>query len=627
MTLGSTFQHSPVMIHAAWSGHCREMERNSYGWDEIDWPSTEAMELVAAILSYRGSEDAGVLRVAVEKWSSSNTNPTAMMTRLSWLREVLQDQATVGLRPMYSGSFHELVDYVMACASQAAVQQLETVAHLDQLTGCGNRMAMEVDVQRQLAHASRAHQKLAVAVLDLDGLKEINDGQGHQAGDASLRKLVKVVSEVLRETDSIFRIGGDEFVLLLPLASGEEDVDAMMERALENGAPSFSWGVATYPHDGSNFEQLFEVADRQLYQRRAAVRKIVSMAVAAGVVGGVETGVVGAAGVVGGVGEVETGVVGVVGEVETGVVGAAGVVGGETGGEEVGEETKIVDITVARKWRERAIEWMNERTVAVGTSIAVLVLVVFTVMLLANALGGKQHNTGLNSSAPTPITSIPKRGNSTTTPLQGSSRGSSSGVSGSSTGTSVPFGTGQITSANDSGVPAGNQRAVSGTGSSGAPTTTSSAGSNGAGGTLAGQGNSGTGSGGGSGSGGGTGTGTGTGTGGGGTGTGTGSGSGTGTGTGTGGGLVGGLTHTLSKVPLVGGVVGTLGNVLGTSSASSNQPSGSSTGSSSGNGGSATGSSSSTGSSSPTSTGSGSSGSGSSSGSSGGLLGGLLGSL
>ena len=594
VTLGSTFQHSPVMIHAAWSGHCREMERNSYGWDEIDWPSTEAMELVAAILSYRGSEDAGVLRVAVEKWSSSNTNPTAMMTRLSWLREVLQDQATVGLRPMYSGSFHELVDYVMACASQAAVQQLETVAHLDQLTGCGNRMAMEVDVQRQLAHASRAHQKLAVAVLDLDGLKEINDGQGHQAGDASLRKLVKVVSEVLRETDSIFRIGGDEFVLLLPLASGEEDVDAMMERALENGAPSFSWGVATYPHDGSNFEQLFEVADRQLYQRRAAVRKIVSMAVAAGVVGGVETG----------------------------VVGAAGVVGGETGGEEVGEETKIVDITVARKWRERAIEWMNERTVAVGTSIAVLVLVVFTVMLLANALGGKQHNTGLNSSAPTPITSIPKRGSSTTTPLQGSSRGSSSGVSGSSTGTSVPFGTGQITSANDSGVPAGNQRAVSGTGSSGAPTTTSSAGSNGAG-----QGNSGTGSGGGSGSGGGTGTGTGTGTGGGGTGTGTGSGSGTGTGTGTGGGLVGGLTHTLSKVPLVGGVVGTLGNVLGTSSASSNQPSGSSTGSSSGNGGSATGSSSSTGSSSPTSTGSGSSGSGSSSGSSGGLLGGLLGSL
>ena len=593
VTLGSTFQHSPVMIHAAWSGHCREMERNSYGWDEIDWPSTEAMELVAAILSYRGSEDAGVLRVAVEKWSSSNTNPTAMMTRLSWLREVLQDQATVGLRPMYSGSFHELVDYVMACASQAAVQQLETVAHLDQLTGCGNRMAMEVDVQRQLAHASRAHQKLAVAVLDLDGLKEINDGQGHQAGDASLRKLVKVVSEVLRETDSIFRIGGDEFVLLLPLASGEEDVDAMMERALENGAPSFSWGVATYPHDGSNFEQLFEVADRQLYQRRAAVRKIVSMAVAAGVVGGVETG----------------------------VVGAAGVVGGETGGEEVGEETKIVDITVARKWRERAIEWMNERTVAVGTSIAVLVLVVFTVMLLANALGGKQHNTGLNSSAPTPITSIPKRGNSTTTPLQGSSRGSSSGVSGSSTGTSVPFGTGQITSANDSGVPAGNQRAVSGTGSSGAPTTTSSAGSNGAGGTLAGQGNSGTGSGGGSGYG--SGPGTGTGTGGGGTGTGTGSGSGTGTGTGTGGGLVGGLTHTLSKVPLVGGVVGTLGNVLGTSSPSSNQPSGSSPG----NGGSATGSSSSTGSSSPTSTGSGSSGSGSSSGSSGGLLGGLLGSL
>ncbi len=281
ISTGSAFEGTPVMVHAAWSGYCRERERENYGDQDIEWPSTEAMNVMAGLLSYRGSEDADILRGAAEAWAAGNADASIMMTRLSWLREVIQIRTSRGLEWIYSGSFHDLIDYVMTCASRATVQQLESVARFDQLTGCGNRTAMEDESQRLLAQAFRTGRELSIAVLDLDGLKEINDSQGHPAGDASLKKLVEVTRGVLRDTDSIFRIGGDEFVIFLPLASGGQ-VDAMMERTLESGAPSFSWGVATYPGDGREFDALFGVADEQLYQRRAEVRNIVGLALGAG---------------------------------------------------------------------------------------------------------------------------------------------------------------------------------------------------------------------------------------------------------------------------------------------------------------------------------------------------------
>ncbi|MHB8262394.1 MAG: GGDEF domain-containing protein [Acidimicrobiales bacterium] len=545
---------TPVMVHAAWSGYCREREQDHYGDQEIEWPSTEAMDVVAGLMSYRGSEDADMLRGAAEAWSASNADASIMMTRLSWLREVLQVRTSKKPEWRYSGSFHDLIDYVMTCASRATVQQLESVARFDQLTGCGNRTAMEDEAQRLLAQAFRTGRELSIAVLDLDGLKEINDCQGHPAGDASLKKLVEVARGILRDTDSIFRIGGDEFMVFLPLASGEK-VDVMMERALASGAPSFSWGVATYPGDGREFDALFGVADEQLYQRRAEVRNIVGLALGAG----------------------------------------AAVAGGTV----VGEGAQPVDLAAHRNRVERSIAWLNERTVAVGASVAVLVLVVFTVALLANALGGKAHPIATMSGGASPAATAP-RGSGFSQVGTGTSKGTArasgasaapvlSASSGSNPGPSAlsRFDTAPESSGSgSSSVPASSQSPSTGT--TGTPKSSSSGGSGGK--STGTSGSSGTG-----------------------TGTSTGKGSSS-----SGSGLVSGLTHTLSSVPLAGGVAGGLTNALGLSSGSSG---------SSGTSASSTSSPTSTKNTSRSSTSPSSSSSSTSSSGSGGLLGGLLGGL
>lgn len=85
-------------------------------------------------------------------------------------------------------------------------------AYRDPLTGLNNRMAMEKNLPREIDLAKRHSQSMALLVMDLDGFKEINDGFGHDVGDQVLREVSEVISHVVRNTDLVFRYGGDEFV-------------------------------------------------------------------------------------------------------------------------------------------------------------------------------------------------------------------------------------------------------------------------------------------------------------------------------------------------------------------------------------------------------------------------------
>jgi len=160
-------------------------------------------------------------------------------------------------------------------AIDAASANLRAQARTDPLTGCANRLALCEDLAHATGSASRSGLDLALAAVDLDGLKRINDTRGHPAGDDALKALVARLREQLRDADTLYRTGGDEFVVIAPF-TGIEGAAAMLERASEGDAPSFSWGVTTLRSVGgdavANPELLMAAADADLYAKRRAAR-------------------------------------------------------------------------------------------------------------------------------------------------------------------------------------------------------------------------------------------------------------------------------------------------------------------------------------------------------------------
>jgi diguanylate cyclase len=135
----------------------------------------------------------------------------------------------------------------------------------DALTGLANRRSWDEQLARALAHAERTHETLSVAVCDVDGLKAINDGRGHAAGDELLRGIAERWRAEARAADFIARIGGDEFAIMLPGAdeSGAHDVMERLVGSLAEGT-SVSFGVAEWDlrEDGDG---LMARADLRMY--------------------------------------------------------------------------------------------------------------------------------------------------------------------------------------------------------------------------------------------------------------------------------------------------------------------------------------------------------------------------
>lgn len=162
-------------------------------------------------------------------------------------------------------------------------QEIEYQATHDALTGLPNRTLLTDRLQQYMGIADRYASKVAVAFVDLDQFKLINDSMGHDAGDALLRIMAERLENCVRESDTVVRLGGDEFVLLLTGLNKIEDVTESMQRVLlavaepcEIGARDFivscSIGISIYPDDAKDTTTLLKYADSAMYKSKQSGR-------------------------------------------------------------------------------------------------------------------------------------------------------------------------------------------------------------------------------------------------------------------------------------------------------------------------------------------------------------------
>ncbi len=179
----------------------------------------------------------------------------------------------------------EFMDVMGAMISSAlARERRENVLHdkafTDPLTGAANRAMLEERLEQLLGVAARNGGRIAVYYLDLDGFKPINDRYGHAAGDEVLREVVRRLSRAVRKSDVVARVGGDEFVVLVPGAASDAEIEEAAERlravtrepiavskdvSIRTG---ISVGRAIFPENGPDPERLLEAADADMYRNK-----------------------------------------------------------------------------------------------------------------------------------------------------------------------------------------------------------------------------------------------------------------------------------------------------------------------------------------------------------------------
>lgn len=167
-----------------------------------------------------------------------------------------------------------------------AHEQLQRLAEYDALTGLPNRVLFYDRLRQAMALARRNRRVLALLYLDLDRFKAVNDTLGHDAGDELLKSVGERVQRLVRESDTVARMGGDEFIVILPEIQAREDAGRLAGKIIEALAAPFELhpaeqprqevaigctvGIALYPGDAQDIDGLIKAADAAMYQGKKA---------------------------------------------------------------------------------------------------------------------------------------------------------------------------------------------------------------------------------------------------------------------------------------------------------------------------------------------------------------------
>jgi diguanylate cyclase (GGDEF)-like protein len=215
-----------------------------------------------------GNKVLGVMNVALRRPHNFTENEIQAL-------KFLGDQASIAIQNanLYEQAQQEISDRKKA---EKAIQHL---ANHDSLTGLPNRRLFNERINLEISRAQRNNQKIGIMLFDLDQLKKVNDSYGHNVGDLLLQAVAQRLLGLLRKSDTVARMGGDEFLLILPEMKQPEDAIQTAERILSALSTPFhldshevlittSIGIVFFPDDGENVDSLIKKADISMYNAK-----------------------------------------------------------------------------------------------------------------------------------------------------------------------------------------------------------------------------------------------------------------------------------------------------------------------------------------------------------------------
>jgi diguanylate cyclase (GGDEF)-like protein len=211
-------------------------------------------------------------------WLEFRLRDTAFWVSAHWINRFEAGQRLTG----------SIIIFIDSTQQRCRDQQVWTQAHYDALTGLPNRSLFWERLSQSLLRARRDHQNMAVLWIDLDGFKAVNDHWGHAAGDELLQQVALCLSGRMRDSDTVARMGGDEFaVILSDLVEGGAAEPVAANLAVRLAEPfvlgcgtseiSASIGVALYPLHAKDAETLVKYADMAMYAAKRAGKNQVTV--------------------------------------------------------------------------------------------------------------------------------------------------------------------------------------------------------------------------------------------------------------------------------------------------------------------------------------------------------------
>ncbi len=180
-----------------------------------------------------------------------------------------------GRKRHFTGVFRDITE------RKQAEERIRRLAHYDSLTGLPNRALFHDRLSQAISLARRDHHPLALLYVDLDGFKTVNDTLGHDAGDELLKHTTGRIQRLMRKSDTVARIGGDEFTVILPRIADIEDAEIVAGKIVEALSASFhlgdrrqevrigaSIGIAIFPDNAQDMSALIKAADIAMYSAK-----------------------------------------------------------------------------------------------------------------------------------------------------------------------------------------------------------------------------------------------------------------------------------------------------------------------------------------------------------------------